>query len=827
MRTTSKNRRKMYYFSENLRKQLAPIANYPLTLIEAPSGFGKTTAIREYLNRNISENDCQYWYTCLGEATSIAWAGICEMLTGINAEAAANLKKVELPTLDTLAGIMVALRGCQCTSETYLVVDNYHLVECDVPRELISVFSMHGCPRLHIIFITQQLTRKQLFTLHGDNIYCIDSSALLFDKGGTDKIFRMEGIRLSDYELEHVSASTEGWVVAIRLQIINYQENGTFNFTIGIEQLVETAIWDRLTGKEKDFLVAVSVLGSFSAQQAAMMAGLEALPGNIEDLLRSNDFIRYVPDQGIYIMHNILQAFLQNRFYYHQSQRFQSTVLRRAGASFAAAGEYCPAGVIFCKERDFDSLLAMPLTGEYITNLKEEHCADWIETMIKSCPQETLIKYPFKLLLYAYQMVLLKKHKTYRKLCRLISFIIRNQAGLSREELKTLRGEYVILRTCTVFSNLAKRVEGYKLAWKILSRPSIIITPKSPWPCGCSILHLFWCKSGKLEYVLRQLDGSSRFYRKLTGGHMRGADSLMRAEALLMQGKDEEAEILCYKALYDAQSYRQVGISLCADLILARIAILRGDTDGYFTAVRNIQLHTKDNSSLHLLRTAELCLTMLSLVLGNTENIPSWFCSMENIAKVLYSPAVSTARILYAQKLFLEKRFNEFYGFSKHSMEIGKEESFMMPKVYNLIFLAYAQQRGGRQREAQAHLQQALAIALPDKIYLPFAEQRGDFCRLLEAETCYGSDRPGLVELIAVCKRQEKGSNIIKKSILVHQSPLTPREREIAILAKDRLTAQEIADKLYIAPATVRTVLRNVYGKLDIHSKAELWDKKF
>ncbi|WP_312502586.1 helix-turn-helix domain-containing protein [Lacrimispora sp.] len=57
--------------------------------------------------------------------------------------------------------------------------------------------------------------------------------------------------------------------------------------------------------------------------------------------------------------------------------------------------------------------------------------------------------------------------------------------------------------------------------------------------------------------------------------------------------------------------------------------------------------------------------------------------------------------------------------------------------------------------------------------------------------------------------------------------PLTPREREIARLARDRVIAREVADRLYISKATVRTILRSVYSKLDIHSKTELDTKEF
>lgn len=75
---------------------------------------------------------------------------------------------------------------------------------------------------------------------------------------------------------------------------------------------------------------------------------------------------------------------------------------------------------------------------------------------------------------------------------------------------------------------------------------------------------------------------------------------------------------------------------------------------------------------------------------------------------------------------------------------------------------------------------------------------------------------------LLLSERQEEGRQKILRAVWKESSPLTPREREIAILAKERLTAQEISARLQISEATVRTVLRTVYSKLGIHSKLEL-----
>jgi len=50
---------------------------------------------------------------------------------------------------------------------------------------------------------------------------------------------------------------------------------------------------------------------------------------------------------------------------------------------------------------------------------------------------------------------------------------------------------------------------------------------------------------------------------------------------------------------------------------------------------------------------------------------------------------------------------------------------------------------------------------------------------------------------------------------------LTPREREVFELTARGQDRDQIAEKLFISPATARTHLQRVFAKLDIHSRAE------
>ncbi|MGE7695099.1 LuxR C-terminal-related transcriptional regulator [Lysinibacillus sp. NPDC094177] len=819
------NRQNKYYFKDKLKRQLDQISHHPLTIVEAPSGFGKTTAVREYLKENLPHGACEYWYTCLGESAPMAWMGICELFSNLNGKVADDLKNLQIPTMDTLFYMAKYLENIHCQMKTYLIIDNFHLVNWDIPCELISVFSMHKNPNLHMIFITQQLEAKQQLKIHNNNIYTIDTSAFLFDRQGTDRLFRMEGISLNDSELENVFSSTEGWVSAIRLQMINYKETGSFEFTADIEGLVETAIWDRLTPEGKDFLLSVSIMDSFTTCQAAIMTEKKMLPKKIEDLLKNNDFIRYFPDKQMYSMHSILQLYLRNRFYNIQPKGYQNQKIRKAGQACATNSQYYSAAKFFYKIKDFDAILSLPFSHEHLNKQME-----FISALVNECPEDTLCKYPFTMLVLGFQTHVSGQLEAYQKLCKMLDYVVQNGNGFNHDEIREINGKYKLLESMKHFNDIPKMHGGQMEAWEILGEPTDMIKESIPMVFATtSILNLFWRESGELENELQQMDEFSPLYYKFTNGHGAGRHSLMRAEAMLMRGEDTYAEILCHKALYEARSYQEISICISAELVLTRIAILRGDVEGYSTSIKNIQGYSKKNSNLYVLRMVEHAMSIISLVLGIKDNVAPWLFDMESLKNTQHAPVIPFAQLLHLRLLLMDKRYNEFYGICQSALETSRNPvgniKLMMPQVYQLIFFAIAKRNNGDNTEAQKLLKEALTLALPDQIYLPFAQQEGmeDFL----SETIEGKYNNNFLALKVLCKRQRKGISIIKKAILQEKSPLTPREREVAVLARNRLSSKEIADKLYISVTTVRTILRNVYRKLDIHSKTELASKEF
>lgn len=812
-----------YYFSRDLMMQLSKMPEYPVTIIEAPSGFGKTTAVREYLNSNLPATARQYWYTCLGESAPACWAALCDLFRNAAPEMAAKLKDLRMPMAGALANIALSEGEIICPADTYLVIDNYHLIAHRTINELKSLVAVMSFSRLHFIVIAQQYPEDFYTLAHDARIQKIEAPVFFFDKAGTDALFRLEGIRLSGDELENIYANTEGWVAAIRLQILNYREEGSLNYTRGIEALVEAAFWNRLTQEDKEFLISVSVLDSFTPGQAAMMIGMDALPQNIEKLLLGCAFIRYNPDTQSYIIHSILQGFLRNRFYNHHSRSFQSQIMRRAGSYFAAVEDYCPAAVIYFREKDYSALLSLHANGDYMISQKENFSPSFLEVIVECCPDDLLKAHPYQMLLFAYQLFLLERYQAVDKIHGLLDAVLQERGTLNQSELRMLRGEYTLHKAVCSFDTLEKKEKGCETAWRILQKPSVMITPDMPWPYACCLLNQLWTEPGTLELSIEHMHQFCHAFHKITDGYIYGASSVFHAEAMLMHGNDKEAEVLCYKALAAAKEHDQTSMLLYGELLRARIGILRGNKDMFQAALAEIKKHTGSDSKTFILRTAELCITILGLILDKQDMIAQWFCDPKSIEAVLYPASISsTAKQLYAKKLLLEKRYPELCGTLAHNADKERDCIYLMPRLQHHIHLAIAHNRVGQGDTAMEHLHMALDYALPDKVYLPFAEQMGVMLPLLKGVPSVKYDRKQLNELIALCERQEEGRQKILRAVWKESSPLTPREREIAILAKERLTAQEISARLQISEATVRTVLRTVYSKLGIHSKLEL-----
>ena len=232
------------FFPPRLIAQLKQIRHYPLTVLEAPSGFGKTTAL-DHLLKTPSFSGCRIFRRTVAEAGQPAlWDTFCKMLSRLDALCTDALRQKGIPEPETLDDLTETLQEIECTEETYLILDHVNVAE-DIGL-FLHVFSRHQNPKLHILLLAQQLPEKTSgqFLMNHQILY-LNASDFTFTEADTSLYLNAAGIQLLPGEAQKLYQMTGGWIFAMYLALLCYTRNGRFEPGI-LNHLIETAFFSKL-----------------------------------------------------------------------------------------------------------------------------------------------------------------------------------------------------------------------------------------------------------------------------------------------------------------------------------------------------------------------------------------------------------------------------------------------------------------------------------------------------------------------------------------------------------------------------------------------------
>ena len=821
-----------FHFSSRLTRQLGGIAAHPLTVVEAPSGFGKTTAVREYLATHGKKLGTPRWYTCLGESPPRAWAGICALFRGLDANAenrqgqclADELLALGPPTHENLPDVAALLQQCQPDTKYCLIIDNYQLFEHNVPRKLLLALAACHNENLRFVVITQSLPPESE-TTHQSH-HSLETHDFFFDVADVASHCRMHGLDVPIEKIERIHNASGGWIAAIRLQLKSYVETGVLMDAQGIGKLVEVAVWNRLHAPEQEYLLILALLDGFTAQQATMLGGETAMSKTLQQLLSMDFFIRHVVDTKMYHMHSTLRDYLLLRLEV-QPKDVTEAMCAKAAAACLTEGDYYQAARLYEKTGNYNAILAMPFTDQYFFNHQEDDIVSFFVRVFAMCPRQILLAHPLTVLVVGIQFYKKGMRALYAQITHWMQEYLANPPDMPPKQLYTIKGEFEMLLSVSKFNDIDRMAEHHRKAYAYLKQVSDpprsgIYAGDQPWAVGVpSVISVYWNKVGGLQAALDAMDACLPLYSQLAGGHGMGGEFVMHAEACLMRGDDEEAETLCYKALYTSKNAGQTSNCLCAEQILARIGLLRGDSRAYHTARSHIVNEMEQARQTALTRLGEMCLAKLDMTLEKKDILPEWLCSVRSIQKTLYSVSQPHAVMLHCQMLLLEERYHELYTLSHSALPAACAMNYILLQTYHHIFLTRSALNEGQHTEAVEHLRKALALTLSDRVYLPFAEHGDVLLPLLESVRD-DFDREQIQECTAFCRRWAAGFLALKRAVLDAAELLSPREADVARLAQERMSVEEIATTLYVSQNTVKTHLQNVYRKLGIKNKSGL-----
>lgn len=813
------------YLSERLKTRLETIYKFPVTIIEAPTGYGKTTAFREFLKEK--ESKCIWFNVDNGDREQFM-SDFCGMLSGINENISNIIRSIGYPVDASTRGRLAnAIMELEFREQTILVLDNYQYISDEHMNEVIKDLSGKCNENLVIVCITHTITSSDIFDLViRKKVNHLGKSDFELNKSEIVEYYKHCGIKLDENESEFLYGYTEGWMSALYLQILNYGKTNSFEHTVSVDNLVSKAIWDNLSTKEQDFLISMSVFSDFTVRQAAVMSENIMTDEERELLLENNGFIKYNSKLRKYYIHSILKYFLDNEFEKLEPV-FKKKIYKEAGDWYAANDNNYVAMTYFHKIGDYESIMAMDWSKAKFSGKLTKNNKSIFMDIVSSTPYDIKKKYIGNYIVMVFSLFMLNERAYFKKECEFIWEYITNTDNLDGYEKKELLGEIELIKALTYFNDMKKMNEAYINAFDNMGTPTKLFRGVLSMNFGCpSVLSLFHKEVGQLRNELELIDETMPNYYKVTEGNSKGIEALMRAEILFNQGNLDDADILCEKAKYMADSRSQLEVLISALLIQARISCINADynkLNDYLLEMKNL---IERENRFELSKMVDMCSGFINVTLEDVDLMPVWLKDNTSIESNTSILNLGYANIIYGRYLLITEDYSKLLAISGQMLDIADIFSNIMYKIYTYIYISIAKYNLKKPEKAIEFLREAIMLAYEDKIIMPFVEMSGDIEQIID-KTNINETITGYREFVALVKsstkKYTKGLSTVKKASKNDQSyGLTKRELEVAKLAAQRMTNKEIADMLFIAESTVKSNLKIIFNKLEINSRSEL-----
>lgn len=328
-----------------LLERLGSVTNYPLVLVQAGTGYGKSTLLAELAGQ--VQNF--FWYT-ITEPDRDPLVFLAHLLSAFNL-GGAHLGDNALRTLEESGGrVSTAILTPLINALTIgldgpavLVLDDYHLV-MDVPEIIALVERLvdYRPPNFSLILATRQIpsTAAMKRWRVKAQVLPISSGDLAFTVAEIQTLFTdLYHIPMQREQAERLKAETDGWAIALQMVWQSLQsgampglDEALDHFPDTLEDLFDYLANDVLARQPlpiQKFLLTSAVLRQMDAAACEALSGADSL-GMLPWLFETGFFIEQV-GEGTYRYQRLFHDFLRAQI---QRDPQQAAALHRKAAEY-------------------------------------------------------------------------------------------------------------------------------------------------------------------------------------------------------------------------------------------------------------------------------------------------------------------------------------------------------------------------------------------------------------------------------------------------------------------------------------------------------------
>jgi ATP/maltotriose-dependent transcriptional regulator MalT len=293
-----------------------------------------------------------------------------------------------------------------------------------------------------------------------------------------------------------------------------------------------------------------------------------------------------------------------------------------------------------------------------------------------------------------------------------------------------------------------------------------------------------------------------------------------------------------------ARAERWIEWQACDLLVLARIKQAQGDLDRALALVSEAQATLTGYGAVSFAALLAAFEAQLRLAKGDLAAAGSWLRSTQAGApphRLGLTPhyfvyagehlAMAPMQVLIAQGRASSDPMpvRRALTLLDHQVEEATRLGLVWRQCKAHVLQALAYQELGELAQALAALDQALALAEPEGYVRVFADEGQPMATLLRWRPAHGHGAPVVMAVRAALEGQSSPDarvTVQPPALVPAGTPavalLTERETDVLRLVTAGLSNREIAHALYIEVNTVKTHLKSLYGKLNVHSRLQV-----
>ncbi len=848
----------------------------PLTIVSAPAGFGKTTLLVEWhealldgagtawLSLDAGDNDPDRFARYLAEAVDRATR---RLLPQGEDDGRGVARWPEGLTLEAVVEVLLG-RLYELGEPVVLFLDDYHFIGASRVHAGLGQLVEHLPEHLHLVIgsrrdpplpLARLRARQQLAEVRADELrFTAPETAGFFEQAA--------GLALSEAELQTLASRTEGWIAALQLAAHSVQrrrESGDFvesfsgSHRFVFDYLAEE-VFAALDEATQSFLLQTSPLSRLSGPICDAVTGGTDGALRLEDLHRSNLFtIALDEERHWYRYHHLFGDFLR-RLLQERMAGMIPDLHRRAAAWFEDEGlidealqHAVASGDAQTAFRVIDRVLpAAVLRGEYGA------AARWLGDL----PRRDVESRPRLAIPLAVTQLMEGRVQLPRRIAKQVEDVLDGRLPLphpmSESERANHRGALALIRAYIA------RYEGRSLHDTLaITDQALAELPDSDlraraWLHFLRAVILFehWQPDAEAQI-------SAGVERCFSAGHLSGAVGLLTltVHRLMLRGQLREAEQHVGRALeqgYERHALPALGLlhAVAGDLYYERGRLDLAERE----IRRDIELGAP-GAAPGLFVPSEATLVRILMARGERDAAREMLLGWSERAHSVETR--QGGRFFPALEADLRLRLEGLDSFALDWSERPEDPDIpVLASEYPRLVRARIWRTAGRHRDAlatalavlesaQAHGRggRALEARVQAALALDALRRTDDAMQVLRPALIlaqregylrtFVDEGDAIVGLLQRAVRDNEHSGYASRLLgmipLAGQSAavgsqdgaaldaLSDRELEVLKLLAQGLANREMADALVVSLDTVKTHLRHIYEKLDVHSRTQ------